>query len=126
EEPGNIFMVGDVKQSVYRFRHAEPGLFLEKYKRFATEEDSGIRIDLASNFRSREEVLAGTNYIFRQVLDEALGEINYDQAAELIYGNESYDDAPIDQPEAELYLIDGEKEEVSGFVTNDENGESED
>lgn len=126
EEPGNIFMVGDVKQSVYRFRHAEPGLFLEKYKRFATEEDSGIRIDLASNFRSREEVLAGTNYIFRQVLDEALGEINYDQAAELIYGNKSYDDAPIDQPEAELYLIDGEKEEVSGFVTNDENGESED
>lgn len=110
ENPGNTFMVGDVKQSVYRFRHAEPRLFLEKYKRFRMEEGAGKRIDLASNFRSREEVLNATNYIFRQVIDEALGEIEYDAAAELIYGNKSYDEVPIARPEAELILIDGDKE----------------
>lgn len=124
-EPGNTFMVGDVKQSVYRFRHAEPNLFLEKYKRFATEEDSGIRIDLARNFRSREEVLSGANYIFRQVLDEDLGEINYDQAAELIYGNLSYDDVPIKNSEAELFLIDGEKAEETATRAEEELGEAE-
>src|SRR5699024_10460607 len=73
EEPGNTFMVGDVKQSVYRFRHAEPNLFIEKYNRFNKEKDTGKRIDLARNFRSREEVLDSANYIFRQVLDEQLG-----------------------------------------------------
>lgn len=111
EGPGNTFMVGDVKQSVYRFRHAEPNLFIEKYKRFAREEDPGKRIDLARNFRSREEVLAGANYIFRQVLDEELGEIAYDKDAELIYGNMSYNDFPLPDPEAELLLIDREKGE---------------
>src|SRR5699024_939663 len=57
--PGNMFMVGDVKQSIYRFRHAEPSLFIDKYKRFASDALSAKRIDLASNFRSREQVLSG-------------------------------------------------------------------
>lgn len=126
EEPGNIFMVGDVKQSVYRFRHAEPKLFLEKYKTYANDEQKGKRIDLARNFRSRAEVLAGANYIFRQVLDEALGEINYDQAAELIYGNKSYDESPLDEPEAELILIDGEKDDDWEIQQNDHGEELED
>lgn len=69
EETGNLFMVGDVKQSIYRFRLAEPNLFLGKYNRFTPEgERSGLRIDLARNFRSRKEVLAGTNYLFKQIL----------------------------------------------------------
>lgn len=122
EGPGNTFMVGDVKQSVYRFRHAEPNLFIEKYKRFAEEEDSGVRIDLARNFRSREEVLVGANYIFRQVLDEDLGEIAYDSAAELIYGNKSYDDLPLEDVETELILIDREKTEQ--HASKDEDTES--
>ncbi|MFU0788629.1 MAG: hypothetical protein ACFWT6_01425 [Virgibacillus proomii] len=54
---GNRFMVGDVKQSIYRFRHAEPSLFISKYNRFADKENSGIQIDLSRNFRSRERVL---------------------------------------------------------------------
>ena len=70
-----MFMVGDVKQSIYRFRHAEPLLFIEKYKNYEKDESSGKRIDLARNFRSRENVLLGANYIFRQIFDEALGEI---------------------------------------------------
>ena len=125
ESPGNVFIVGDVKQSVYRFRHAEPKLFLEKYKRYAVDEQEGKRIDLARNFRSRKEVLSATNYIFRQILDEALGEIEYDKAAELIYGNRNYDDAPLADPEAELILIDGDQEDgkEAGQAVEDEVGE---
>lgn len=85
EENGNLFMVGDVKQSIYRFRLAEPMLFLNKYLRFSInpDSDSGYKIDLNANFRSRKEVLHGTNYIFSQVMGERVGEIDYDEAAAL-------------------------------------------
>ncbi|MFX3622453.1 MAG: helicase-exonuclease AddAB subunit AddA [Ectobacillus sp.] len=87
ESNGNLFMVGDVKQSIYRFRLAEPGLFLGKYKRFTPEGTAGgMRIDLAKNFRSRHEVLAGTNFVFKQIMGEAVGEIEYDEDAELKLG----------------------------------------
>ncbi|MFC2949960.1 helicase-exonuclease AddAB subunit AddA [Virgibacillus sediminis] len=117
--PGNMFMVGDVKQSIYRFRHAEPSLFIDKYKRFAGSGHPAARIDLASNFRSREQVLSGTNFIFRQILDEEVGEISYDADAELIYGNKSYDELPFPSPSPELVIIDREAEEES----SDEEGE---
>ena len=84
---GNRFMVGDVKQSIYRFRLAEPKLFLGKYQNFTNDgENSGLKIDLAKNFRSREEVLHGTNFIFKQIMNENIGEIDYDDAAELKVG----------------------------------------
>ena len=80
-------MVGDVKQSIYRFRLAEPFLFLNKYKRFTqTAEQTGMRIDLSKNFRSRTEVLDGTNYLFKQIMGEKVGEIVYDDDAELKLG----------------------------------------
>ncbi|MGF7046088.1 ATP-dependent helicase/nuclease subunit A [Paenibacillus sp. DS2015] len=84
--PGNRFMVGDVKQSIYRFRLAEPGLFLEKYSRYGTVDSEGIVIDLARNFRSRMEVVNAVNVIFRQLMNETVAEINYDERAELVYG----------------------------------------
>ncbi|MEN2767684.1 helicase-exonuclease AddAB subunit AddA [Ornithinibacillus xuwenensis] len=121
--PGNMFMVGDVKQSIYRFRHAEPSLFIDKYKRFAEEDHVATRIDLASNFRSRELVLIGANYIFRQILDEELGEINYDQDAELIYANRMYDSLPLIEPSPELLIIDREKPEDQ-LPTDDEEDEN--
>lgn len=108
EGPGNMFMVGDVKQSIYRFRHAEPTLFIDKYKRYVEDETAGKRIDLAKNFRSREAVLTGANYVFRQIFDEAVGEIDYDDRAELIYGNLSYEETPFEHPEVELLVIDRE------------------
>ncbi|TWT27960.1 helicase-exonuclease AddAB subunit AddA [Planomicrobium sp. CPCC 101110] len=84
EKTGNLFMVGDVKQSIYRFRLAEPMLFLGKYSRFTKEAgQAGLRIDLNANFRSRKEVLDGTNYIFSQIMGERVGEIDYDEAAAL-------------------------------------------
>lgn len=121
EGAGNMFMVGDVKQSIYRFRHAEPALFIHKYKMFQEDPSSGLRIDLAKNFRSRKDVLHGANYIFRQIFDEALGDIAYDDAAELIYGNLSYDEAPFDDKEVEMQFID--REQATG-VDPETEGES--
>ncbi|QDP39754.1 helicase-exonuclease AddAB subunit AddA [Radiobacillus deserti] len=111
EHAGNMFMVGDVKQSIYRFRHAEPSLFLNKYKQFAEEAHPGKRIDLARNFRSREQVLSATNYIFRQLLNEEVGEMNYEKDAELIYANKIYDELTLQNAEAELVIIDRETNE---------------
>ncbi|QKY68533.1 helicase-exonuclease AddAB subunit AddA [Lentibacillus sp. CBA3610] len=118
--PGNMFMVGDVKQSIYRFRHAEPSLFIDKYKRFTSDALSAKRIDLASNFRSREHILTGTNYVFRQILDEDLGEISYDADAELIYANNRYDTLPHSEPEPELVIIDRESPEEKEDLSPEE------
>jgi ATP-dependent helicase/nuclease subunit A len=89
----NRFMVGDVKQSIYKFRLAMPELFLEKYKSFSTcdEDENGNinvnqRIDLDKNFRSRKTVLDFVNLIFRQIMTEPVGGIRYDDAASLKYG----------------------------------------
>ncbi|HEX6593625.1 MAG TPA: helicase-exonuclease AddAB subunit AddA [Bacillota bacterium] len=120
---GNMFMVGDVKQSIYRFRHAEPTLFIEKYKQFSTPNSSAQRIDLARNFRSREDVLTGVNYIFRQILDEELGEINYDKNAELIYANKMYEALPYEHPHPELIIIDRERTDENNLETDEENYE---
>lgn len=85
EAPGNRFMVGDMKQSIYRFRLAEPGLFLDKYRSFGTEA-GGMVIDLARNFRSRQEVVNAVNMVFRQIMNVTVAEIDYDERAELVYG----------------------------------------
>ena len=69
----NIFMVGDVKQSIYRFRLSRPELFLEKFYTYNIEESQTQRIDLHRNFRSRKEVLESANAIFRQIMTEKLG-----------------------------------------------------
>ena len=74
----NIFMVGDVKQSIYRFRLARPELFMEKYKTYSTEDSREQKIELHKNFRSRAQVLESVNYIFRRIMGEDLGGITYD------------------------------------------------
>lgn len=83
----NMFMVGDVKQSIYGFRMADPSLFQEKYEQYK-ENNGGVRIILQENFRSRQHVLGGTNYIFQQIMDEHLGELVYDDDAMLVQGND--------------------------------------
>ncbi|MFB7812689.1 helicase-exonuclease AddAB subunit AddA [Paenibacillus chitinolyticus] len=104
--PGNRFMVGDVKQSIYRFRLAEPGLFLEKYKSFTGDGSGpGRRIDLARNFRSRAEVVDAVNFIFRQIMNEGVGDIAYDERAELVNGA-SYPAAEGQNLSVEMMLID--------------------
>lgn len=84
----NIFMVGDVKQSIYRFRLARPELFMEKYDTYSLEESKTQRIDLHKNFRSRREVLDCTNDIFYKIMTRNLGNVEYDEAAALYTGAE--------------------------------------
>ncbi|MEI5995572.1 helicase-exonuclease AddAB subunit AddA [Candidatus Enterococcus mansonii] len=92
---GNLFMVGDVKQSIYSFRLADPTLFIEKYNQYGQNKE-GKRIILAENFRSRKNVLDFTNLVFEQLMDEKVGQIAYDQAAKLVHGFDQF-------PEAENY-----------------------
>ncbi len=99
----NLFMVGDVKQSIYRFRLADPTLFIEKYETFGnTEEDIDRRIDLFKNFRSRGEILNGVNYIFGHIMSKELGEIDYDDRVAL-YQGAGFE--PIDNSSIEVNLI---------------------
>ncbi|MDD2968543.1 MAG: helicase-exonuclease AddAB subunit AddA [Lachnospiraceae bacterium] len=89
EESGNHnrFMVGDVKQSIYKFRLARPELFMEKYKTYSKiENDNCVRIDLKQNFRSRNGILDTVNFVFYRIMTEALGGIGYDEDAALYPG----------------------------------------
>lgn len=99
----NLFMVGDVKQSIYRFRLARPELFMEKYHTYENGEGQCRRIDLTRNFRSRREVLESTNFIFGQIMTEGFGGIAYDERAAL-YPGAAYEQIPGN--ETELLLID--------------------
>ncbi|MFK5710798.1 helicase-exonuclease AddAB subunit AddA, partial [Lysinibacillus boronitolerans] len=100
EQDGNLFMVGDVKQSIYRFRLAEPKLFMRKYSEYLETPDvTGMRIDLNANFRSRKEVLNATNYVFAQIMGERVGEILYDDNASLKPA------APYDEKEIPVELV---------------------
>ena len=84
-EGKNLFMVGDVKQSIYRFRLAEPDIFLEKYHAFADGAE-GKRVLLRENFRSRASVLAACNGVFSRIMSRALGQVDYDGEARLVPG----------------------------------------
>ncbi|WP_221563686.1 helicase-exonuclease AddAB subunit AddA [Alkalihalobacillus sp. TS-13] len=109
EEGSNLFMVGDVKQSIYRFRLAEPTLFLDKYKRFyESDPGEGVRIDLSKNFRSRRDVIDSTNFLFKQIMNETVGEIEYDEAAKLRLGADYPEN---EQAATELVLIDRSEED---------------
>lgn len=83
----NMFMVGDMKQSIYRFRMARPDLFVGKYRTFATYEEGitadSVKVELDRNFRSSANVLESINYIFYRIMRQQIGEVEYDQAAAL-------------------------------------------
>ena len=70
-------MVGDVKQSIYRFRQAKPELFLEKYSSYSKDEGKNRKIQLYKNFRSRFEVITGVNFIFKELMSKVVGELEY-------------------------------------------------
>mgnify|MGYP000009449266 FL=1 len=107
----NRFMVGDVKQSIYKFRLARPELFMEKYHTYTKEESGCQRIDLHKNFRSRREVLEGVNTLFQKIMGQELGGIVYDEDAAL-YEGASYPENTGNDTE---YLI---------FTQEEESGES--
>ena len=110
----NIFMVGDVKQSIYSFRLSRPELFMEKYNTYSLKDSVTQRIDLHKNFRSREEVLDSVNDIFRQIMKKELGGIEYDDSAALYPGAEfpPLPSGKEDFCKSELLLLD--KEDTRG------------
>lgn len=120
EERGenNIFMVGDVKQSIYRFRLARPELFMKKYDSYSLEESTTQRIDLHKNFRSREEVLTCTNDIFYKIMARSLGNVEYDAEAAL-YPGASYPAMPVQKNHAGEKAAEDKKvsgKQINGFT----------
>ena len=88
-ENNNVYMVGDIKQSIYRFRNANPYIFQKKYDLYQNNK-GGIKIDLIKNFRSREETLININEIFNLIMDNEIGNANYIESHNMKYGNKSY------------------------------------
>ena len=106
EERQNCFLVGDVKQSIYRFRLADPGIFLEKYATYVPAEDAapmqGRKILLSRNFRSGGAVLEATNDVFYRCMSERVGDLNYTEAEALVEG---IPHEPLGEPEVELHVL---------------------
>ncbi len=106
----NLFMVGDVKQSIYRFRLADPTIFNEKCDNYPSSGNEGLnrRIDLTQNFRSRKEILSGINFIFNKIMNKTIGEVNYDSD---VYLNPGAEFKESDEAFTELTIIDKNKDE---------------
>ena len=106
EEQQNCFLVGDVKQSIYRFRLADPGIFLEKYATYVPAEDAaekqGRKILLSRNFRSGGAVLEATNDVFYRCMSERVGDLHYTEAEALVEG---IPHEPLGEPEVELHVL---------------------
>ena len=115
----NRFMVGDIKQSIYRFRQADPQIFNEKFQRYAQNPKEGKLILLKENFRSSSEVLSATNDVFARLMDQEVGEINYDSMHQLVFANAKLTPNPENKAEFLLYDKDdsGQEEEESQTET---------
>ena len=108
-----LFMVGDVKQSIYRFRLAEPGIFLEKYERFAdapAPEGEPRRVFLRESFRSRPEIVAAVNSVFSCLMSRGLGELEYDERARLVAALPYTGSVPLPELEVFASAADGEED----------------
>ena len=116
----NVYMVGDMKQSIYRFRNANPIIFKTKYDGFK-EGKEGIKIDLTSNFRSRKEPLDDINFIFNRILQEETGGADYEHEHQMVFGNLAYEQATSEQ-NMHMRLLeydtqdDYHKEEIEAFI----------
>ena len=107
----NRFMVGDIKQSIYRFRQADPQIFNEKFQRYAHNPEEGKLILLKENFRSSSEVLSATNHVFERLMDQEVGEINYDSMHQLVFANTKLTPNPENKAEFLLYDKDDSEQE---------------
>ena len=119
----NVYMVGDIKQSIYRFRNANPLLFKNKYDNYMNH-NGGMKIDLVKNFRSRNEVLDDINIIFNLIMDNYIGGAEYSESHNMVFGNTTYiEEGKTNQNnnlEIYNYIYDKElgykKEEIEAFI----------
>ena len=120
-ENNNVYMVGDIKQSIYRFRNANPYIFKNKYDMYS-KNINGIKIDLNKNFRSREEVLDNINIIFNKIMDDRIGGANYKESHNMIFGNNTYNETGKVDNNHNMEIISYEdtkeykKEEIEAFI----------
>ncbi|MBR6158997.1 MAG: UvrD-helicase domain-containing protein, partial [Lachnospiraceae bacterium] len=107
-DPGNVFQVGDVKQSIYKFRHARPELFLSKYRTYTDDPSPNRRILLNDNFRCRRQTVDAVNEVFGKIMKEELGGIGYKEEAKRKFGAAYYNnDSPCDDDTYRAQLIIG-------------------
>lgn len=117
----NRFMVGDIKQSIYRFRQADPQIFNQKFKQYQKEQEAGKLILLKENFRSHQAVLNATNAIFTRLMDEEVGEIDYDERHRLLAGHpDQLKDEPDYEAEFLIYNTDQEDGEDNATLSSGE------
>jgi len=126
----NLFLVGDIKQSIYRFRLAEPELFLEKYRQYPLRGQGYARVDLARNFRSRAGILQGINFLFSQLMAPRVAELEYGEAERLNPGPDypATDKKTVAGP-IELCIVDrdsagGDQTQSDGSVDCESEGET--
>lgn len=117
----DVYMVGDVKQSIYRFRNANPLLFKSKYDSYSNY-DGGMKIDLNKNFRSRKDVTENINLIFNMIMDDEIGGADYISSHQMVFGNTSYNN--VDNEDYSMEILNYEmpddkyfsKEEIEIFM----------
>ena len=122
-ENNNVYMVGDIKQSIYRFRNANPYIFKNKYDNYSKNK-GGYKIDLNKNFRSRKETLDNINIIFNMVMDDLIGGANYKESHQMVFGNTLYLENDIESQSNNLEIYNYEfdkdhkytKDEIECFI----------
>lgn len=119
-ENDNVYTVGDVKQSIYRFRHANPYIFKNKYDKYI-DDKIGFRIDLNKNFRSRSEVVNNINLIFNIIMNDNIGGAKYKEEHQMIFGNTSYNELQEEDYNMEILSYKNDykkfnKNEIEAFI----------
>lgn len=120
-ENNNLYMVGDIKQSIYRFRNANPSIFKEKYEKYS-KNINGLKIDLVKNFRSRKEVLNNINEIFNLIMDKTIGGADYQKEHQMVFGNSVYENEGKTNQNNNLEIYNYQedknytKEEIEAFI----------
>ena len=100
----NVYMVGDIKQSIYRFRNANPNIFKDKYDKYSKNEN-GFKIDLLHNFRSRREVLQDIDTLFDYTMDLTIGGADYQKSHRMVFGNSSYEEEGVTGQDYHMNII---------------------
>lgn len=114
----HLFMVGDVKQSIYRFRQADPTLFLDKYHQYQKPTAKDETIILAENFRSARNITDFTNLIFTQIMDRQVGEMDYDEKAQLKFSAPQYQNISTVSPEVMIYDANANNDQIPSQEDN--------
>lgn len=117
-ENNNVYMVGDIKQSIYKFRGSNPDIFKSKYDNYSNK-NGGIKIDLIKNFRSREEVVKNINDIFELLMDSEIGGASYKVSHEMVFGKKEYETEKLNDFKYDMNILEYENDKDSGYSNSE-------